>query len=135
MKVLNFDFEVDKFEVKGNLEGENTIYPNYAYTLIPPTDNSPCIFKMTVHQEVVGDVSGKITFDTHSKTEIDNQNSIPTVDFLYQLVLSTCRSSSIEFGKEIIKNTKVEPILISPPTLAQCQEVLQQNITRAFPVN
>ncbi len=135
MEVINYDFKVDRFEVKGDLEGKNSIYPNYVYTLLPPTDHSPCVFGMTVHQEIVGDISGKITFDTYSEIEIDNQNKVPTVDFLYQLVLSTCRSSSIEFGKEMIKNADVEPILIPPPTLSQCQEVLQQIITRAFPFN
>ena len=103
MEVINYDFKVDKFEVNGDLEGKNSIYPKYGYTLIPPTDKTPCIFKMTLHQEIVGDKSGKITFDTHSETEIDNQNKTPTVEFLYQLVLSTCRSSTIEFGKKILE--------------------------------
>lgn len=135
MDVLNYNFEVDNFEIKGTMKGKCSIYPNYAYTILPPIDDTPCIFKMTLSQELVGDNSGKITYKTHSDTEIDNKGVVPSVDLLYQLVLNTCKSSSEELGKLIIINTDLRPILIPPPTLDQCKDVLQGVITRAFPVN
>jgi hypothetical protein len=135
MNIKSYNFSVDSFDVKENLQGKCSIYPNYSYTLIPPTENKPCIFKVVVNQELVGDVSGKILFDSNSVTEINNGGKVPSEEFLYQLILSTCRDSSLELGKAIIKKTDVQPVLIPPPTHNQCHKELQLCITRAFPIN